>query len=420
MTLALLKKPLVWLFVGVAALMAFVMTFSYIGAFVDPAGNMHNMPLAIANEDAGATFGGQEVRYGDLVVERVLGPNSELGDGVKWTTVASREAALAGLRENKYYAALVIPADYSSRLISLAGAEAPADGYAEIEVLTNPASGSISGAEAQAIALAVVTRVSSAASEQIVSVLGGAAVSPARIRQLADPVRPTVTVGQPIGAKSARGLAPLYFAVMLTLGGYIGANIVHVGVEVAAGNLELDFLARRFGFRKMGAASRHLWLAKLVLVTAMAVLAGLLISWMAVGLLGMDASNEPGLVLFAILGTVAIANVTLLLLTAFGTAGLLLGVLFTTIFGVPSAGGVYPLEMLPGFFRFLATWLPLRYMTDGARSLIYYDGRGAAGLDTAVVVLLAYAVSAVLLGGVTAWAIDRVRAGGRAPATEPE
>ena len=63
--------------------------------------------------------------------------------------------------------------------------------------------------------------------------------------------------------------------------------------------------------------------------------------------------------------------------------------------------------MLPGFFRFLAEWLPLRYMTDGARSLVFFGGRLGAGLGTALWVLAAYVVGAALLSGATAAAIDR-------------
>jgi hypothetical protein len=62
--------------------------------------------------------------------------------------------------------------------------------------------------------------------------------------------------------------------------------------------------------------------------------------------------------------------------------------------------------MLPGFFRFLATWLPLRYMTDGTRSLQFFDGRTEVSLGAALWVLGAYAIGAVLLSGATALAID--------------
>ena len=409
MTQRLLKKPLVWAFVAAAAFMAFIMTFSYLGAFVDPVGNMHNMPLAIVNEDAGVTLNGQQVNFGEQVLEAVTSTDPQLGDAVKWTVLSDRDEAQEKLQRNKFYAALIVPANYSVRLAGIGRPEGAAGAYAEIEVLTNPASGSVAGAESQSIATGVVSRISRSASAQIVQSLAGAGatLTPDRAPQVADPVRPKLAVAQPIGSKNARGLAPFYFAVMMTLAGFIGANIVHVGLEFVSGRLELDFLARRLRLGFVPASRWDLWLAKFVLVTAMSVMAGVLITWMAVGILGMDAAKVLELGLFAILGIAATGYITLFLLTAFGTAGLVLGVLFTTIFGVPSAGGVYPLEMIPGLFRFLSLWLPLRYMTDGARALIFFEGRGGAGLNPAILVLVAYAAGSALLAAAASFLIDR-------------
>ena len=75
--------------------------------------------------------------------------------------------------------------------------------------------------------------------------------------------------------------------------------------------------------------------------------------------------------------------------------------------GVPAALGVYPVEALPPFFRFLSSWHPMHYLTDGMRSLAFYDGRAAAGLGTAVRVLALWWVLALLVGMATAWAIGR-------------
>jgi len=69
----------------------------------------------------------------------------------------------------------------------------------------------------------------------------------------------------------------------------------------------------------------------------------------------------------------------------------------TILFAVPSSGGVYSAQTLPRFFRFLGDWLPLRRMTDGARSLVFFDGRMGAGLAPALWVLGAYLVGATLL-----------------------
>lgn len=93
--------------------------------------------------------------------------------------------------------------------------------------------------------------------------------------------------------------------------------------------------------------------------------------------------------------------------TAWPNGGTGRQLLFTTIFGVPSALGVYPAEALPRFFRVTSLWHPMHYLTDAMRSLAFYDGRAAAGLGTALVVLTAWLVGGGLVGFGGAWAIGK-------------
>lgn len=97
------------------------------------------------------------------------------------------------------------------------------------------------------------------------------------------------------------------------------------------------------------------------------------------------------------LGVLALAWLTLAVITGFGELGLLVAVLATTIFGVPSARGVYPVEAMPAFFRALG-FLPMRWIVDGARASFYFDGRGAAGLQGSIIVLSFYIVGSLACG----------------------
>ena len=80
--------------------------------------------------------------------------------------------------------------------------------------------------------------------------------------------------------------------------------------------------------------------------------------------------------------------------------------LFTTIFAVPSALGVYPAETVPGVFRFIAAWHPMRYLTDAMRSIAFFGASGA-GLGRAVVVITVWMVAALVVGAVVARLLDR-------------
>lgn len=243
---------------------------------------------------------------------------------------------------------------------------------------------------------------------QQLAAAGAGQSSPAEVaHRVDDSVQVRSSEATEIGEKSARGLAPFYLALMLALTGLVGTVMISIGVEFLNGHVALDLFALRLHRPQTERSRTNLWGTKLVLVLALAVLAGGSLTAFAVGALGMTATNPVLLGLFAMLGVAAVGATTLAFLAAFGLAGSLLGVLFVTIFGVPASGGPYPLETLPAFFRFLGEWLPLRYLTDGARSLAFFDGSLDAGLGTALWVLAAYALGAVLVGGLTAVAIDR-------------
>ncbi len=240
-----------------------VMTFSYIGAFVDPQGNMHNMPLVLVNEDAGAALGKQRVNLGEQVVTAVTAPNPQLGDAVRWDVLPSRQDALHRINDNQAYGGLVVPSDFSARVMALTSPAGFGNGPAQVEVLTNPAAGSIAGTEGQSIAQAAAARISKSTGAQLVEILRGAGVTITLddAGLIADPVQARVTVAQPIGSKSGRGITPLYFAVMMTLAGLVGATLIDVGVNHMTGRLDLEILGftLRRGCRSGRALRRAGW-----------------------------------------------------------------------------------------------------------------------------------------------------------------
>lgn len=402
---SMLGRPLTWGVVAAAVAMGVVMTLSYLGAFLDPLGNARHLPVAIVNEDAGAAAGGQRIDLGRQLVAALASPRSPLGHAVEWTQLPTRRQALARIGEDKEFAAVVIPPDYSRRLAALALPLRGLPGGTTIEVLTNPAAGSFARSATEELATTAVTAGSIGIARQVAARGAGAETAEVAHR-VNDAVQVQTRDAIQIGSKSARGLAPFYFALMLALAGFIGTVMISIGVEFMNGHLALDLFALRLHRPRSQLSRVELWQAKLVMALLLSGLAGGLQTVFAVSVLGMTATNPVELGLFAVLGVAAAAMVTLALVVPFGLGGSLLGVLFITILGVPASGGPYPIEMLPGFFRFLSGWLPLRYLTDGARSLVFFQGRLDAGLGTALWVLAAYTLGGLLLSWLTAYGID--------------
>lgn len=74
--------------------------------------------FAVANEDEGTDMLGLNVNVGEKVVDALHG-NDILG----WTFVDTQEDAVHGVRSGEFYAAIVIPKDFSQRALSFTGGE---------------------------------------------------------------------------------------------------------------------------------------------------------------------------------------------------------------------------------------------------------------------------------------------------------
>ena len=82
----------------------------------DPYANTGNLPIAIVNEDEGATFNGKNINVGDEVVA-----NLKKNKTIDWIFVDDWQGNY-GLNEGKYYALIEIPNNFSEGMVSLASA----------------------------------------------------------------------------------------------------------------------------------------------------------------------------------------------------------------------------------------------------------------------------------------------------------
>ena len=90
------------------------MTFSYLYGFLDPDGKVRDLPVGLVIEDTGATVGGRDFFYGELVATSLTDP---LQETVAWVLLHDREAALAEFGDNNLVAVLVVPAGYSASIV---------------------------------------------------------------------------------------------------------------------------------------------------------------------------------------------------------------------------------------------------------------------------------------------------------------
>ncbi|MFI1256086.1 YhgE/Pip domain-containing protein [Streptomyces netropsis] len=398
-----LRSPRLWIGSGlILAVVSSLFALLYVGGNVDPKGNLRDLPVALVNSDRGVDAGGKHTNLGDQVVSGIK-KNAANNHSFDWQ-VLSRKEADKRLGQGKVFGALVVPKDFTATVTGLTSPQQKQVTRPTLTVLTNQSAGSIGSSMASQAA----QKAAHAASAQIgKELLGransqGAKLAPAAKLMLADPATVEVADGHPLGSHSAMGLSAFYYALVLVVCGMLGANAINSQVDTFLGYVHTDFgpFRQRMPVRH---TSRVRTLAiGTVLMLGLSVVMGSIVQAATVGILGMDASHLGLLWLYSV-GTIAVVGVSALaLLSVFGLPGMLLSAIIFVAMAVPSSGATVPLQALPDFFRALAAFEPLRQITGGLRSILYYDAQADAGLARAWVSMgIALAVSVLFGFGVT-------------------
>lgn len=103
------KNPRVWVPILAVALVPLMYAGMFLWAFWDPYGQMKDLPVAIVNQDQGATFDGEQLAIGDELVEKL-----KTSDAFEFIETTKQEAE-SGLNDHDYYMAIEIPANFSEK-----------------------------------------------------------------------------------------------------------------------------------------------------------------------------------------------------------------------------------------------------------------------------------------------------------------
>ena len=146
-----------------------------------------------------------------------------------------------------------------------------------------------------------------------------------------------------------------------------------------------------------GVTVRQAYLGRWMLFAAIGVCQAVLVS---VGnlFIGVQTANAFAFVGTSVLIGLAYLSVIYALSVCFGYVGKGLCILLV-IFQIPGASGLYPIEMMPDFFRGLYPFLPFTYGIDALRETIsgFYDGAWWRAMGTlAIYVVLAFALGLFL------------------------
>ncbi|SOB81199.1 YhgE/Pip domain-containing protein [Streptomyces sp. 1331.2] len=403
--LSLARRPKLWLFPTVlCGLLAVVLSLLYMGGIVNPTGHLHRLPIALVNADRGAPPPGQPENFGTRLTKAIVA-------GTPGRTVDWRQVDQAGLREQlaagKVYGALVVPEDFTAAVTALVtggATERPT-----LTVLTNPGLGSLGSSLASQIAQNAAHQGSQAAGRELLAALpatpapgsatpaGPDTGATARLL-LADPFAVATQVGHPIGSHSGLGLSAFYFTLLAVLTGFIGGNMIHSGVDTALGYSDSEIGPWHTRRPTVPIDRTQTLLLKMVMTAGIMLLTTSLVMLCTVGILGMDAPHLAMLWLFAYCASLAVGLGVQAINAAFGGIGQLVSMFVFIALALPSSGATVPLQAVPGFYRFLSVFEPMRQLSDGIRAILFFDARGNAGLARGWIMIAIGVVLALAFG----------------------
>ncbi|MET7773701.1 DUF3533 domain-containing protein [Nocardia sp. NPDC005366] len=424
MTVRIFTAPIALLSVF-AALLATM----YLGYASNTEKNLHDFPIALVNQDVGETVDGAPQNFGDQItaalVERVPSDKVDL-------RLLGISEARAQLKSGRVYGAIIIPSDFTKRLVILgAGAVVPGDMERPvITVHTNPRVGPYATGIMQRIADTALDQVDETVgktlTERVDATLAAGAADPASDKisgaarlLLADPIDVVQAPYRPMGDGAGQGLIAFFYTLILLLAGFTGAMIIHTMVDSLLG-----FTPTEYGpwFVQPPATGISRFRTLLIKWAVIGVAAPLL-SGVFLGVARLLEVPLPGALLLWLYGTLAIIAVgftALAVLATFGTAGLLVNLILFVVLGLPSSAATVPLEAVPGYVAVLARFEPMHQIYLAVRAILFFDGSMEAGLSHGVwMTILGVAVGLVL--GATATitydrrGLHRTASGGETP-----
>ncbi|MFD6510879.1 MULTISPECIES: YhgE/Pip domain-containing protein [unclassified Bacillus (in: firmicutes)] len=345
-----------------------------------------NLPIAIVNEDQGVEIPNQpKMNMGQTIVDTMKNKlKSDEEPAVKWVEVKNKEAVQKGLNNKEYYAALVIPKEFSAKQASL---RTPQPSSPEVEIFINQGMNTAASTMAGQILNGVVDNMNNTVRTQLLDGLKakGATLTADQASNLVTPIAKKVTNVNEIGKNSANGNSPVSLFQPLWIASLASAAIIFIAIsKMPVGTRKENFVLK----------------LKQILAGAIAALViGFGLTWIADGMVGLNISNFRDTALFLSITSFSFFLMISAVLSLVGLKGIGLFALLL-FFGAPLLS-LAP-EMLSPFYQdWIYSWLPMKFMIEGLREIFFF-GKGLSW-STPVTVLVWIGVVSMAIVLITAF-----------------
>ncbi|EOO20396.1 YhgE/Pip domain-containing protein [Bacillus cereus] len=342
-----------------------------------------NLPIAIVNEDQGVEIPNQpKMNMGQTIVDNMKKTSkSEEEPAVKWVEVKNKESVQKGLNNQEYYAALVIPKDFSTKQASL---RTPQPSSPEVEIYINQGMNTAASTMAGQMLNGVVDNMNNNVRTQLLEGLKakGTTLTTDQVSKLVTPITKKVTNVNEIGKNSANGNSPMSLFQPLWIASLASAAIIFIAIsKMPVGTRKENFVLK----------------LKQIVTGAIATLViGFGLTWIADGMVGLNIPNFTDTALFLSITSFCFFLMISAVLSLVGLKGIGLFALLL-FFGAPLLA-LAPEMMSPFYQDWIYSWLPMRFMIEGLREIFFF-GKGLAWNTPLTVLVWIGVVSMVIILG---------------------
>ncbi|EOQ10751.1 YhgE/Pip domain-containing protein [Bacillus cereus B5-2] len=340
-----------------------------------------NLPIAIVNEDQGVEIPNQpKTNMGQTIVDNMKKTSkAEEEPAVKWVEVKNKESVQKGLNNQEYYAALVIPKDFSTKQASL---RTPQPSSPEVEIFINQGMNTAASTMAGQMLNAIVDNMNNTVRTQLLDGLKakGATLTADQVSNVVTPIMKKVTNVNEIGKNSANGNSPISLFQPLWIASLASAALIFIAIS------KMPLRTRNENFvlklKQIGTGA----IAALVI--------GFGLTWSADGMVGLNISNFTDTALFLSITSFSFFFMISAVLSLVGLKGISVFALLL-FFGAPLLS-LAP-EMLSPFYQdWVYAWLPMRFMIEGLREIFFF-GKGLSWSTPLTVLVWIGVVSMIII-----------------------
>ncbi|PGZ12558.1 YhgE/Pip domain-containing protein [Bacillus cereus] len=342
-----------------------------------------NLPIAIVNEDQGVEIPNQaKLNMGQTIVDMIKkSSKTDEEPAVKWIEVKDTESVQKGLNNRKYYAALVIPSDFSAKQASL---RTPQSSSPEVQIYINQGMNTTASTMAGQILNGVVDNMNNHVRTQLLEGFKskGTTLTVEQVSNLVTPITKKVTNVNEVGKNSANGNSPISLFQPLWIASIASAAIIFIAIsKMPSSTRKENFIIK---------------VQQILTGAVVALVVGFGLTWIADGMVGLNILNFTDTALFLSITSFSFFLMISAVLSLVGLKGIGIFALLL-FFGAPLLS-LAPEMMSPFYQDWIYSWLPMRFMIDGLREIFFFGKGFTWNTPVTVLVWIGFVSMLIILG----------------------